>query len=150
MRVIGYASDLRGNVAIYDDPAGSLRLLPHLGFCAQDDPIWSNTMELLHSRVYPLWHGERAFPGLAGRSRPGLASLAGLCSDLLTARRDAALRTLRGLRLDGGFAAEAYDPDTGHGAAGPFSASVAGFLAWTLMADQSAAAQTRPRERRRA
>jgi hypothetical protein len=150
MRVIGYASDLRGNVAIYDDPAGSLRLLPHLGFCSQDDPIWSNTMELLHSKMYPLWHGERAYPGLAGRSRPGLASLAGLCSDLLTARRDAALRTLRGLRLDGGFAAEAYDPDTGHVAAGPFSASLAGFLAWSLMADQSAAAQTRPRERRRA
>lgn len=150
MRVIGYASDLRGNVAIYDDPAGSLRLLPHLGFCAQDDPIWSNTMELLHSKMYPLWHGARAYPGLAGRSQPGHASLAGLCSDLLTARRDSALRTLRGLRLDGGFAAEAYDPDTGRVAAGPFSASLAGFLAWSLMTDQSATAQARPRERRRA
>ncbi len=146
MRVIGYAADLRGGVAIYDDPAGSLRLLPHLGFCEVDDPIWSNTMELLHSPAYPLWHGKRAYPGFAGRSRPDHASFATLAADLLTQHREDAIEILRRLDLDGGIAGEAYDPDTGRIVSGPFSAPLAGFLAWALLAEQQAPASPRPHE----
>lgn len=149
MRVLGCASDLRGGIAIYDDPAGSLRLLPHLGFCEADDPIWSNTMDLLHSKVYPLWLGGRAVPGLAGRSRADRGSMAALCADLLTTRRDAALQTLRRLRLEGGVACETYDPDTGRTLDGPFDAPLAAHLAWALLAETSARPGT-PRERQRA
>ncbi|MCI0436650.1 MAG: hypothetical protein L0271_23880, partial [Gemmatimonadetes bacterium] len=112
MRVIGYASDLRGGIAIYDDPAGSLRLLPHYGFCEDDDPIWSNTMDLLHSSVYPLWHGKHPYPGFAVRSRPDRASFAAVCADLLTPRREAAVHLVRRLTLDAGIAGESYDPNT--------------------------------------
>src|SRR5690606_39796115 len=132
LQVIAYASDLEGNVAIYDDPAGSLRLLPFFGFCSEDDPIWSNTMDLLHSRAYPLYLGGRPFPGFAGRSDPGVCSLAALVSDLLTSRRNAAAGILRKLTLEGGVASTAYDPDTGRSARGPWDAALAGFLAWAL------------------
>lgn len=135
MRVIGYMSDLRGNVMIYDDPAGSLRLLPHLGFCDPDDPIWSNTMELLHSVQYPLWLGQAAYPGLATRRRPHVAAFAAVCADLLTPRRDEAVQLLRSLDLEGGIAGVAYDPRTGRITDGPFSASLAGFLSWALLAE---------------
>jgi hypothetical protein len=130
--VIAYATDLEGQVAIYDDPAGSLRMLPFLGFCAEDDPIWSNTMDLLHSKSYPLHHGGSAYPGTAGRSAPSTPSLAMLCADLLTPRRDAALAVLRRLRLDGGVACRSYDAETGATASGPYDAALAGFLAWAL------------------
>lgn len=150
MRVIGYASDLRGGVAIYDDPSGSLRLLPSLGFCEADDPIWSNTMDLLHSPVYPLWHGRKPFPGFAGRSRPDRASFAALCSDLLTPRREVALQLVRKLRLDGGIAGELYDPDTGRTVSGAFSAPLAGFLAWALLMESAAATEGSARQKARA
>src|SRR5690606_8137906 len=133
---IAYASDLEGNVAIYDDPAGSLRLLPFFGFCSEDDPIWSNTMDLLHSRAYPLWKGGKPFPGLAGRGSPEQCSLAGLAADLLTGRRNAAVALLRRLTLEGGVAGSTYDPETGHTSSGPYDAPLAGFLAWAL--DQNA------------
>jgi hypothetical protein len=150
MRVLGYASDLRGGIAIYDDPAGSLRLLPHIGFCEPDDPIWANTMDLLHSATYPLWLRGRNHAGFAGRSTPGIAAFAALCSDLLTSRRDEAMQIIRALDLDAGIAAEGYDPDTGRVAAGPLSAPLAGFLAWAMLTGPDAAAPAAEKRRRRA
>ncbi|MGH7505773.1 MAG: glycoside hydrolase family 125 protein, partial [Longimicrobiales bacterium] len=132
LQVIACSSDLEGHVTVYDDPSGSLRLLPHLGFCPEDDPIWSNTMDLFHSDDYPLWLGDRPHPGLAARSAPDRASFAALCADLLTSRRDRALEVLRGLVLEGDVACIAWDPDTGRGSTGPYDAALAGFLAWTL------------------
>jgi uncharacterized protein len=130
--VLGYSSDLAGQVAIYDDPEGSLALLPYLGFCDADDPIWTNTMELLRSPAYPLWLHDRPFPGLATRGAPGCGRLAALCGDLLGPHADGALALLRRLRLPDGVAAEAYDPDTGEAVGGRYAPALAGFLAWTL------------------
>jgi uncharacterized protein len=130
--VLGYSSDLEGGVAIYDDPDGSLALLPHLGFCGADDPIWADTMELLRSPRYPLWIHNVPFPGLAGRSAPGVPRMAGLCAELLGPRAAAALDVIRRLPLHGGIAAEAYDAHTGEPAAAPFAAAHAALLAWSL------------------
>jgi hypothetical protein len=133
VRVIGGSADLKGNVAIYDDPEGSLRLLPHLGFCSEDDPIWSDTMDMLHSKQYPLWHGASGHPGLSGRSRPQEASMAALCASLFGPRREQAIATLMGLDLPGGIAGQAWDPETGRIVRGPWAAAEAGFLAWALL-----------------
>jgi len=133
LSVIASTSDLHGRAAVYDDPAGSLRLLPYLGFCDAEDPIWSNTMELLHSRSYPLYLGDRPCPGFADRSRPDEARFAALCVDLLCGRRGRAIETLRRLRLPGGVACRSWDPQTGGLAAGPYAAAEAGFLVWALL-----------------
>lgn len=132
LRVLAWSTDLAGEAAIYDDPEGSLALLPYLGFCDADDPIWRNTMELLRSRRSPFWLGDRAHPGSASRRHPQLASLAALCADLLGPRRREALGILRGLKLEGGLACGWYDPETGKAAAEPYHAALAGFLAWAL------------------
>jgi hypothetical protein len=134
LTVIAYSSDLKGHAAVYDDPAGSLRLLPHFGFCPADDPIWTNTMELLHSRAYPLWLGAGRRPGFASRSEPRVARFSALCADLLTSRRPAALDVLRALDLPGGVACGGWDPATGGAASEPYAASEAGFLVWALFA----------------
>ena len=131
--VIVGSTDAKRDVAIYDDPSGSLGLLPFLGFCEADDPIWANTMDLLHSKRYPLWLGSAARPGLSGRSRPGEASMAALCADLLGPRRAEALDTLRTLDLPGGVACETWDPATGRAMSGPWAAAEAGFLMWALL-----------------
>jgi hypothetical protein len=147
LQVIACTSDLSGHTAVYDDPAGSLRLLPFFGFCAEDDPIWSNTMELLHSPAYPLWLGTSRHPGLAGRSRPREASFAALCSDLLSTRRTAALETLRSLELPSGVACETWDPETGRVASGPFAAALAGYLVWALQERRDRRSERREKRR---
>jgi uncharacterized protein len=130
--VLGYSTDLNGRVAIYDDPEGSLALLPFLGFCDVDDPIWTNTMELLRSSSYPLWLNDRPVPGLAPRSDAKAPRLAALCADLLGPRADAAKLVLRSLRLPNLLATPSWDPDTGEAAHTPPSPPLAGLLAWTL------------------
>ena len=131
--------DLAGNAAIYDDPEGSLRWLPHLGFCDIDDPVWTNTLELFHSSDYPLWRTGRVAEGLASRDSGGRASFAALCADLVTGRRERALEILSRLDLPGGIACRTYDTDSGEAADGPWSAAHAGLLAWTLLRDPAAA-----------
>jgi hypothetical protein len=133
VRVIAGATDLNGNAAIYDDPEGSLRLLPRLGFCHEEDPLWTDTMELLHSPAYPLWLGDRSFPGLAGNTGRTSASFVALCADLLGPGRERALDTIRRMRLDGGVAGRAYDPDTGNIVSGAYDAHVAALLATNLL-----------------
>lgn len=132
VHVLAYCSDLARDATIYDDPAGSLRMLPFLDFCSIDDPVWAETMSLLRSTRYPLWHGERAFPGHAERSDPDHGVLAALCADLLADRAPDAQALLQRLRLHEGLACDAYDFDTGEPARGLHAAATAGFLAWAL------------------
>lgn len=130
--LLAWSVDLEGEAAVYDDPGGSLALLPHLGFCDADDPLWRNTLEFLRSERYPFWLGEHRFPGLGARRHPRACALAALCADLLGPRRKEALALLAKLPLDGGLACEAYDPDTGLAAVGRHHAALAGFLSWSL------------------
>jgi hypothetical protein len=88
---------------------------------------------MLHSKRYPLWHGDAPFPGLSARSRPTEASLAGLCAALLGPRRKDALDTLMKLDLPGGIAAQAWDPESGRVVRGPWAAAEAGFLVWAVL-----------------
>jgi hypothetical protein len=134
LSVIAYSIDLRGSAAIYDDPAGTLRLLPFIGLCGADDPIWTNTMELLHSAAYPLHLRRGPHPGFADRNRPGDATFSVLCSDLLCPWRAKALETLRTLRLPGGVACTSWNPETGEVSAGPYAAALAGYLVWAVLA----------------
>jgi uncharacterized protein len=130
-QVLASSSDLAGRAAVYDDPNMSLALLPFLGFCSEDDPVWLATMEFLRSDRYPLWR-QGAVPGVAHRERPDEVRVAALVADALTPTPDGALRRLAELRLPGGLAVESVDPATGQGTSGPHAA-LAGFLAWVLI-----------------
>jgi len=144
--VLVSSTNLTGDAAVYDDPTASLALLPHLGFCEPDDPLWRNTMELLRSEAYPLWHGTSACPGLASRRTPDHASLAALAGELLGVERERALRTLRSLQLTDGVAADHYDVRTGATAGGAHAAALAGLLAWAL--DRGAPSPAKPKRKR--
>ncbi len=130
--VLAWSTDLRESASVYDDPAGSLMLLPHYHFCDSAEPLWRNTVEFLRSPRYRLWLGDRAFPGLAGRSAPSSASTAALCADLLGFRSAETLALIRKLEWYGGVASTHYDPDTGASRGAVHDAAVAGFLAWSL------------------
>lgn len=144
--VLVSSANLSGDAAVYDDPNASLGLLPYLGFCEPDDPLWRNTMELLRSSAYPLWHGNSPHPGLAGRGTPASASLAALAGELLGPERERAIRTLRALQLADGVASDQYDLITGYTTAGPHAAALAGLVAWAL--DRGAPAPVRSKRKR--
>jgi uncharacterized protein len=143
--VLASSADLQGGTAVYDDPEFSLALLPFLGFCAADDPVWTASMEFLRSASYPLWR-DGAVSGVAGRADPAHPRLAGLCAELLTPDPREALQRLLQLRLPGSLAAAAWDPTDGS-AREPGHAALAGFLAWTLV--RAAEAQSGGRDARR-
>jgi hypothetical protein len=130
--VLAFSTDLGDAASVYDDPAGSLQLLPFYGFCENTEPVWRNTVEFLRSSRYQLWLGERPFPGLAARSTSTLASTAALCADLLGLRAEEALRQMRQLPNVMGSAATHYDPLTGQPAGALHDAALAGFIAWSL------------------
>jgi hypothetical protein len=132
LRVLACSANLTGEAAVYDDPEGSLLLLPALGFCPPDDPVWKNTIDFLHSHAYPFWYGTRPYPGLGSRLHPDEASLAALLAALLGPRKGEALKVLRTLTLEGDVASERYDLKTGRSAGGRHHAALAGFLAWAL------------------
>ncbi|HSJ05414.1 MAG TPA: glycoside hydrolase family 125 protein, partial [Longimicrobiales bacterium] len=146
--LLASTADLDGASAIYDDPAGSLGLLPFFGFCPEDDPVWTATMEFLRSPRYPLFLSG-AVAGVATRSDPGRACLAALCTDLLGPGAADALSRLLLIRFPGGVAAADYDPATGT-AGSAHHAALAGFLAWTLVraAEPRDSARTTRRRRR--
>jgi uncharacterized protein len=129
-QVFASSVDLLGNATVYDDPEFSLALLPFLGFCDPEDPVWTATMEFLHSPRYPLWR-EGQVPGLAGRAPGSSPRLAALIADMHGADPDAPHRLLR-IDLPAGVAAGAYDAATGE-ADEPHHAALAGFLAWSLV-----------------
>ncbi|MEX0906717.1 MAG: hypothetical protein WD054_00185 [Gemmatimonadota bacterium] len=146
--VLASSASLDGQAAVYDDPAMSLALAPFFGFCAVDDPVWSDTMDYLRSRRYPLWR-DGVVPGLAGRSQPAQAEVAALCADLLGHEPQPALDRLLRISLPAGVAAAAYDPSTG-AALHPHHAALAGFLAWALVkAAEPAVPRTTSKKRRR-
>ena len=130
--VLAWSTDLQESANIYDDPAGSLQLLPSFGFCDENEPLWRNTVEFLRSPSYQLWLGDSPFPGLATREAPTVAHSAALCSDLIGSRRTEALELLRKLPLASGVISATYDPKTGEPVSGRFDAALAGFLAWSL------------------
>lgn len=131
--VLAWSTDLEGSAAVYDDPAGSLRMLPFYGFCEPNEPLYRDTMEFLRSDAYALWLGRHKFPGLAHRDTPEWATTAALCSELIAGEREQALQTLRGLSLDRGLVATHYQPDTGAPTGERHDAALSGFLAWALL-----------------
>jgi uncharacterized protein len=138
--VLASSASLDGEVAVYDDPTGTLALLPFFGFCPADDPLWSDTMEFLRSQRYPLWR-DGAVPGLATRSDRAHARLAALCADLLGPAQQHALERLTRLHLPAGVAAGGYATDAA-AVVEPYHAALAGFLAWTLPRAQEKQART--------
>jgi uncharacterized protein len=131
LRILAFATDARGSAAVYDDPEASLALLPFLGFCAEDDPVWSNTLEWLRSDDYPHWLADARVPGLTTRAEPGRAHLAALCAAQRGPPRQTALELIGRLSLGGGVAGRCYDPGTGAAAAQPYHPPAARLLAWS-------------------
>lgn len=131
--VFAWSTDLNGHWDVYDEPPGSLQLLPFYGFCESGDPVWKNTAALIRSEDYPLSFAGRPIAEIGCRHAPHPWVLA-MCNSLLSGHREEALSHLRLTKMDNGVACESVDEETGECATGAAFATCAGFLAFSMLA----------------
>lgn len=126
-----WSVDLAGGHDVYDEPPGSLLLLPYYGFCAWDDPVYLKTAAMIRSPDYAYSFAgcEIAEIGCPHAPHPWLLSIG---NSLLCGRSSEALEHLRRTRLDNGIACESVDEHTGECTTGEAFATCAGFICHAL------------------
>lgn len=122
-----WSVDLQGHHQLYDEPTGSLQLLPYYGFCDESDEIWQNTVRKIRSPEYEYSFCDAPIAeiGCAHAPYPWVLSI---CNSLICGYREQAFRELEQIQMDNGIACESVDPDTGDCATGAAFATCAGFL----------------------
>lgn len=127
----GWSVDLKGQHNVYDEPPGSLQLLPYYGFCEAGSEIWRNTVEIIRSPAYAYSFADYPIAeiGCAHAPYPWILSL---CNSLLCGHADQAFRELEMLEMDNGIACESVDPVTGVCTTGAAFATCAGFLCHSM------------------
>ncbi len=130
-RLFAWSVDLEGCYDIYDEPPGSLQLLPFYGFIDKEDETFKNTVAAIRSTDYPYSFANSPIPeiGCPHAPHPWILSLA---NSLLLGRVSQSLDILRKLKMDNLIACESVDENTGECMTGAAFATCAGFLAFAL------------------
>jgi uncharacterized protein len=129
-----WSTDLEGHYDVYDEPPGSLQLLPVFAFCAADDPIYQNTLAMIRNDGYAYSFANKPIAeiGCAHSPHPWVLSIA---NSLLCGFQETGREHLLRTELDNGIACESVHEDTGECETGEAFATCAGFLAYAI--DQS-------------
>lgn len=128
--MFAWAVDGKGNFELYDNPPGSLQLLPHYGFCAKDDPVFLNTVRWICSRHNPYYCAGGNITGAASRHAANPWPLHAV-NDLLALNLGQG-EFFRQAVMDSGYFCETVEPVKGRASTGQAFASGAGFLAFAL------------------
>lgn len=115
----------------YDDPPGSLLLLPHYGFCKRTFPVWKRTRDWIYSEENKYSFKGCPFEEVGSGHAPHPWVLSAVNS-LLAGEKARALNFLKRSKMDHGLACESVDENTGEPATGEAFATCAGFLAYGL------------------
>lgn len=127
-----WAVDGNGNYDIYDEPPGSLILLPYYGFCTVDDPVYRKTVERINDASYEYSFSGCPFAAVGCTHAPHPWVLS-LINEFKVFRSSDALEKLLRAPMDEKIACESIDENTGEAATGRAFATCAGFLACALM-----------------
>ena len=127
-----WSVDLAGHHDVYDEPPGSLQLLPYYGFCERMDVIWQNTVRMIRSADYKFSFAGKPIAEIGCPHAPWPWVLS-LCNSLLCGHAEQALRELTIMPMDNGIACESVDADTGECTTGSAFATCAGFLCHALL-----------------
>lgn len=129
---IAWEVDLQGSYRFYDEPPGSLQLLPFHGFCTWDDPVYLATVASIRSP-----QNRHAFAGTPFEEMgcehaeyPWILSAAN--SLLIPSRRAQARDLILRAPMDNGVACESVDAYTGDCRTGAAFATCAGYLAYAI------------------
>ncbi|MEG0910803.1 MAG: glycoside hydrolase family 125 protein [Ruthenibacterium sp.] len=122
-----WSIDGNGHYDIYDEPPGSLQLLPYLDFCTADDDIYCNTVEMIRSPAYAYSFANSPIAeiGCPHAPHPWILSVA---NSLLCGRVEHCTHILLNIQMDNGIACESVDENSGICTTGEAFATCAGFL----------------------
>jgi hypothetical protein len=123
--------DGKDSPIFYDDPPGSLLLLPHFGFCKRTFPVWIRTRDWIYSKENKYSFKGYPFEEVGSGHAPHPWVLSAVNS-LLAGEKERALKFLKHAKMDHGLACESVDENTGEPATGEAFATCAGFLAYGL------------------
>lgn len=129
-QMFAWAVDGEGNCQLYDNPPGSLQLLPHYGFCSREEPVWQNTVRWIHSEHNPFYRGEGKIKGPVSRHAGNPWPLAA-ANDLLGMNLNGGAFWEQAV-MDSGFFCETVDTKRGRASTGHAFASAAGFGTYAL------------------
>lgn len=129
--MFAWSVDLKGGWDIYDEPPGSLLLLPHYGYCTMENPVWQHTAAIIRRKDYPYSFADCPIAeiGCPHAPHPWILSLS---NSMLSDRKEEAKRHLMLCKMDNGIACESVDEYTGESTTGDAFATCAGFLAYAL------------------
>ena len=130
-RFFAWSVDLLGGYDVYDEPPGSLQLLPFYGFCEPTDMVWLQTLAIIRDRSYAYSFADAPIAEIGCKHAPHPWVLS-MCNSLLCGYADTALQHLRLTEMDNGVACESVHEDTGVCVTGEAFATCAGFLAYSL------------------
>ena len=130
-KMYAWSVDLTGKWDIYDEPPGSLLLLPHFGFCSMADDIWRHTADIIRRQDYPYSFADCPIAeiGCPHAPHPWVLSIS---NSLLSGKAKEAKKHLMLCRMDNGIACESVNEYTGESATGEAFATCAGFLAYAI------------------
>jgi len=129
--MFAWSVDLNGQWNIYDEPPGSLQLLPFYGFCDESNQVYQNTVEYIRRPEYKFsFHNCRiAEIGCEHAPHPWVLSIA---NSLICGRKKEFIDILPVLKMDNGIACESVDETTGECTTGEAFATCAGFLSYAI------------------
>jgi meiotically up-regulated gene 157 (Mug157) protein len=130
-RFFAWSTDTQGAYDVYDEPPGSLQLLPFYGFCDSMDAVWINTVAMIRDANYELSFAGSPIAEIGCHHAPHPWVLS-VCNSLLSGHSEKALVHLRRMRMDNGVACESVNEKTGDCETGEAFATCAGFLAYAL------------------
>ena len=127
----GWSTDLSGNHDIYDEPPGSLQLLPYYGFCCEKDEIWQSTVNMIRSPDYLYSFAGKPIAEIGCPHAP-FPWVLSICNSLLAGYEEQAWKELEMVEMDNGVACESIDPEKGTCMTGAAFATCAGFLCHSM------------------
>lgn len=127
-----WSVNLQGQYDIYDEPPGSLQLLPWYGFCNWKDTVWLNTVAYIRNKDYELSFSGHPIAEIGCKHAPHPWVLS-MCNSLLSGHTDTAVEHLNRTKMDNGIACESVNEDNGLCETGAAFATCAGFLSFALL-----------------
>ncbi len=127
-----WSLDINNNYDIYDEPPGSLILLPTFDFISKDNVIFKNTADKILDKSYKYSFSSYPFGaiGCPHAPHPWVLSLA---NNLRVFHDVESLNKLMNAKMDNGIACESIDENTGNCTTGEAFATCAGYLSFSLL-----------------
>ncbi|AEV28802.1 hypothetical protein SpiGrapes_0977 [Sphaerochaeta pleomorpha str. Grapes] len=125
-----------GAYDIYDEPPGSLMLLPTFGFCSLEDPNFKKSVATITDPSYRYSFAGYPFGsiGCPHAPHPWVLSLA---NSIRVFHDKAALQKLLAAPMDNGIACESIDETTGLCTTGEAFATCSGYVAYVLLEENA-------------